>query len=121
MYIFACIYCQYLVDIDNTVVDLLISLGEPDERHVNKWCIVLYDGVPYPGVIVDVDNIDWGIEVKVMHRIGRNRFFWPTIEDRCWYTESNFVTLINEPHSIGSRHVQVDAAVWACIEKKLNL
>jgi hypothetical protein len=65
-------------------IDLLIGLGEPSEYHINKWCVVLYDGKPYPGIILDVDAIDWGIEVKVMHHIGRNRFFCPTAEVRYW-------------------------------------
>lgn len=99
---------------------LLVTLDEPSRNDVGKWCVVLYDHKPYPGVIVDVDDSDWGIEVKVMHRIGVNRFFWPMREDRCWYICEQFVTLINEPASVGTRHVQIDRATWNIIAEKFG-
>jgi len=57
--------------IDSSILslDLIISLGEPSEVHVGRWCIVFYDIKPYPGIIINTDATDWGIEVKVMHRI----------------------------------------------------
>lgn len=45
--------------------------------------MVKYDGLPYPGIIQNVDVND--IEVKVLHRIGTKRFFWPLLEDVLWY------------------------------------
>lgn len=41
--------------------------------------VVKFDGLPYPGIIQNVDAND--IEVKVMHRIGTNRYFLLLFED----------------------------------------
>ncbi|KAJ4934677.1 hypothetical protein JOQ06_007462 [Pogonophryne albipinna] len=40
---------------------------------LGKWCVITYDDNPYPGIIADM--AEGGLEVKVMHYIGRNRFF----------------------------------------------
>jgi len=82
---------------------------------------VKYDGKPYPGVIVDVDVVDWNFEVKTMHSVGRNRFVWPTMIDRVWYTQSNFLSLLPELSPIGSRHLQVLPQIYAHIECILDL
>ncbi|KAJ4940725.1 hypothetical protein JOQ06_027020 [Pogonophryne albipinna] len=42
---------------------------------LGKWCVITYDDNPYPGIIADI--AEGGLEVKVMHYIGRNRFFCP--------------------------------------------
>ncbi|KAM3833952.1 nephrocystin-1 [Diretmus argenteus] len=47
------------------------------------------------------------LEVKVMHNIGRNRFFWPQKEDKIWYTLDNIVTLIPPPEKVTERHDQI--------------
>lgn len=52
-----------------------------------QWCVVKYDGLPYPGIIQNVDVND--IEVKVMHRIGTKIFFWPLLEDVLWYSHGD--------------------------------
>lgn len=41
-----------------------------DSQLVGKWCVVLYDDIPYPGVVQNVDDDD--VEVEVMHKIGNN-------------------------------------------------
>ena len=84
-----------------------------------QHCIVEYDGHPYPGIIVAVDQSD--VLVKAMHRVGRlwqNRFFWPSMADECWYNYDAIITLIPEPHKVGSRHQEVDHKVWALVVKK---
>lgn len=58
-----------------------------DESQVGQWCMVKYDGLPYPGIIQYVDVND--IEVKVLHRIGTKRFFWPLLEDVLWYSHGD--------------------------------
>lgn len=62
-----------------------------EDHHCGQWCVVNYDGQPYPGVILMVE--DHSIQIKCMHRSGRydlNRFYWPSpIEDVNWYEDHN--------------------------------
>jgi len=67
-----------------------------------KLCIVRYDGGLYPGVILDIDE-DNTLEVKCMHKVGPNRFFWPAVEDVLWYKVDDIVSLISEPTSVTKR------------------
>ncbi|XP_041920930.1 uncharacterized protein LOC121684876 [Alosa sapidissima] len=82
----------------------LCPLDEITEDLKGKWCIVIYENDPYPGIIEDVD--EGAVEVKVMCSAGQNKFFWPLIEDKIWYTQDNVMTLISPPEKINSRHVQ---------------
>ncbi|WAR19055.1 hypothetical protein MAR_000893 [Mya arenaria] len=66
------------------------QIEDMDERLVGRYCIIDYDGLPYPGLILDVD--EEGAEVSAMFRIGANRFYWPLEEDRLWYGRENIVT-----------------------------
>ena len=50
-----------------------------DSTHAGQYCVVMYDDKPYPGVIMSVDEDD--VEVKCMHTLGKNMFFWPSIRD----------------------------------------
>ena len=91
-----------------------------DESLISKWCVVAYDGLPYPGIVQDVDNDE--LEVKVMHRIGRNRYFWPMMEDTLWYRQETLVTLLNEePEYVTKRHQQINPTMWTEVEKYMNL
>jgi hypothetical protein len=76
-----------------------------DTDWIGKWCVVLYDDVPYPGIVQDVDDED--LEVKVMHKIGQNRYFWPLLPDILWYKHDKVVYKIQEPSLVGSRHYQL--------------
>lgn len=60
----------------------LLPVEEIDESLIGKFCVVVYDLLPYPCLILDVDD-DEDKEVKVMARKGPNKFYWPLIEDRC--------------------------------------
>ncbi|XP_041360121.1 uncharacterized protein LOC121376342 isoform X1 [Gigantopelta aegis] len=84
-----------------------------------QHCIIEYDGKPYPGLIMEVDESD--VLVKAMHRVGplwHNRFFWPTMSDECWYSYDSIIRLIPEPVKIGSRHRQVEQKIWEQMVKK---
>ena len=85
----------------------------------NKWCVVIYDGVPYPGLETDCD--DDSIEVKTMSRIGNNRFFWPVRDDIIWYEYASVVTLIPPPTPVTHRHVEIDKRYWIAICTKLDM
>ena len=83
-------------------------------------CVVEYDGLPYPGEIVDVDEAS--LEVNAMHSVGNNRFFWPLVPDVIWFDSTNLGTLIpGEPDHVTSRHRALPKQVWELIIKKLNL
>ncbi|KAJ4928899.1 hypothetical protein JOQ06_004521 [Pogonophryne albipinna] len=86
---------------------------------LGKWCVITYDDNPYPGIMADI--AEGGLEVKVMHYIGRNRFFWPRLEDKIWYTVDKVVTLIPPPENVTQRHVQISPRVFTAVCKKLNL
>ncbi|KAJ8355257.1 hypothetical protein AAFF_G00078390, partial [Aldrovandia affinis] len=55
----------------------------------------------------ELTTIKGALEVKVMHNIGRNRFFWPRLEDQIWYTVDKVITLIPPPENVTKRHVQI--------------
>ena len=91
-----------------------------DEVALNgKFCVVLYDGKPYPGIVQDIDDTE--IEVNVMHNIGPNRFFWPRMQDVLWYSLDKFVTLIPPPTKVGSRHHQIQPQLWESIKELLDI
>jgi len=72
--------------------DVLEPVDVLDESLVGRYCVVEYEGLPYPGIIQDVD--DDRAEVTAMNRIGPNRFFWPMIEDRFFYEKDEIITLL---------------------------
>ncbi|XP_053375375.1 uncharacterized protein LOC128547264 [Mercenaria mercenaria] len=43
-----------------------------DNSHIGQYCVVSYDGRPYPGIIQDVDTTDF--ELNVVHFVGENLF-----------------------------------------------
>ena len=43
--------------------------------HVGKWCVVIYDKKPYPGIIMNVEGNS--IQVNCMKCNGVNKFYWP--------------------------------------------
>ena len=79
---------------------------------IGTWCVVEYDGAPYPGVITQADETD--VEVDCMCRVGPNRFFWPMIKDLCWYSFDRVMSVIEEPKQVtkNRRHFQVDPDMW---------
>ena len=98
------------------------SLGkipEFDESLKGKYCVLTYDGLPYPGIINYVD--DGEIEVMVMHRVGDNRYFWPLRDDCLWYSRENFVTVIPVPNLVAKRHHEIEKQIYNIIKDKLNM
>ena len=96
-----------------------MKVDEVDESLISKHCVVKYDNTPYPGIIVDVDEDD--LEIKVMHRIGRNRFFWPAMDDVLWYKPSQLITLLDlAPQPVTNRHMKLDDTVWQLIEDEFD-
>ena len=59
------------------------------------------------------------VEVKCMHRVGGNRFFWPTNDDVCWYTKDKVLGVIPKPTPVTGRHMQVDPVMWKNMTKDI--
>ena len=74
-------------------------------------CVLTYDKDLYPGIILAVDETQ--VQVKCMHRVGPNRFFWPVREDVLWYMFDDVLELIPPPKPVTSRHMEIEKEVWA--------
>ncbi|XP_060568684.1 uncharacterized protein LOC132727272 [Ruditapes philippinarum] len=74
----------------NVDVVQLNKVSVVEENLIGRYVVVQYDGLPFPGVILDVDEDE--IEVKAMHRVGNNRYFWPMIDDVLWYNKEQVLT-----------------------------
>ncbi|WAR12549.1 hypothetical protein MAR_026729 [Mya arenaria] len=91
-----------------------------DQHLIGQYIVVEYDGLPYPGEVLDVDEED--LEVKVMHKIGKNRFFWPLLDDTLWYHKDKVVTILDgAPVRVTGRHCKINHDVWDQIEDILDL
>ena len=77
---------------------------------VGRWCALLYDHTIYPGIIQDKNETH--CQVKCMHRVGVNRFFWSIRDDLHWYPFKGILTLIPLPENVTSRHVAIAREVW---------
>ena len=77
---------------------------------VGKWCALLYDGRIYPGIIQEVNETP--CQVKCMHRVGKNNFFWPLRDDILWYPFEDMLTIIPPPEKVNSRHVAIATEIW---------
>ncbi|KAL4009294.1 hypothetical protein ACER0C_003146 [Sarotherodon galilaeus] len=77
---------------------------------IGKWCILRYDDDLYPGIILNIQTTQ--VQVKCMHRVGSNRFFWPHQDDILWYLFDDVLELIPPPQAVTRRHVEVLKEVW---------
>ena len=84
------------------------------KENIGQWCIVKYDGEPYPGIILEVEE---DVRVKCMHKNGINKFYWPgPREDISWYRDDQIVCLMKEPQPLNKRSVQLEKEVWKFLE-----
>lgn len=90
-----------------------LTHGNADIDIIGKWCVVVYDKIPYPGIIQDID-LD-SVELKAMHKVGINRFFWPMLEDIIWYDYEQVLMFVPEPEHVTKRHVQIRPDIWSKI------
>ncbi|KAK2148854.1 hypothetical protein LSH36_479g00045 [Paralvinella palmiformis] len=66
------------------------------ELDIGRFCVVIYDEIPYPGEILNVDKGE--VEVSCMKSLGRNKFCWPSPKKVInWYTDGDLACLIPEP------------------------
>ena len=94
----------------SSYADAAAGLTDEVTQLLNKWVLVNYDGVVYPGIVQSVEETD--VEVKCMSRIGKNRYFWPQIEDKIWYIHDDILSTIPQPEKVGSRHVKLAENIW---------
>ena len=107
---------------DDNRKDTLRPIEHPEEDMVGEWCVVLYDGMVYPGIIKEVEIER--IEVTCMHRIGNNRYFWPLLDDTIWYSLDKIVSIIPKPEQVtkrNSRHVQIKPELYKVIAEQCDL
>ena len=79
--------------------------GEDDTDNLcHKVVIVRYDGQAYLGQVTDVDNKQGDLQVTCMHKVGHNRFFWPSLPNTCWYDYEDMIANITEPVKVTGRH-----------------
>ncbi len=86
-----------------------ILWGSPEL--VGQWCMLRYDQELYPGIILSTDETH--VQVKCMHRVGPNRFFWPARDDILWYLFEDVLEIITPPKPVTKRHVEILKEVWA--------
>jgi len=91
----------------------LVADNVPLSNLLNQFVIVLYEGNPYPGKVIDVDEQQGDLQISCMHRIGPNRFFWPSKTDICWYEHDNIISVIPEPAKVTHRHCEVSPLIWS--------
>jgi len=93
--------------------DPLIALrviNTVDQSLIGKYCVFRYEMV-HRCTLEDLD-----VQVRCMHKAGHNRFYWcTTVSYICWYSYQEVLSLTDEPSKVGSRHIQVDPAVWDVI------
>ena len=77
---------------------------------IDKHVIVKYCEEFYPGIVIDCDEDD--VQVKCMHPVGINKFFWPSRPDICWYKKDDVKNIIPAPCNVNSRHFQVQPDIW---------
>lgn len=98
---------------DNSQKQLKIPWQNSDI--IGQWCALKYDNNIYPGIIQKVNETH--VEVKCMHRVGVNRFFWPTRGDVLWYLHEDIIRMIPPPTSVTSRHMEIDRDIWSKISE----
>ncbi len=86
-----------------------IQWGSPEL--VGQWCMLRYDQELYPGIILSTDETH--VQVKCMHHVGPNRFFWPARDDILWYLFEDVLEIITPPKPVTKRHVEILKEVWA--------
>ena len=102
--------------------DIWTPVTHLDKRLIGKFCLIKYDGKPFPGKILRVEPDDDDALIECMSRIGDNRFFWPLYRDEAWYMQQDILGIIPEPTSIGrsGRHQQVHPLAWEYVCKLLQ-
>ena len=68
---------------------------------IGNFCVVRYDGKPFPGKFLKVDPKDNDAQAQCMTKASHNRFVWPVSPDIAWYDVSDILSIITKPKAIG--------------------
>lgn len=111
----------YIVYIFQDADPGLQPIDTVDETLIGQYVVVIYDEIPYPGRVLDVDEND--LQVQVMHKVSPklpNKYFWPLLPDICWYHMDKVITLLKSPpENISKRHFKISETIWEIIECNL--
>ncbi|XP_063227417.1 uncharacterized protein LOC134533739 [Bacillus rossius redtenbacheri] len=69
----------------------------------DDYVIVLYNGIKYPGQVVDLDRDQ--VQIKHMKSAGLTYWLWPEEEDILWYEEEDILRLIRPPIPMNKRGI----------------
>jgi len=94
--------------------DIWTPVTHLDKTLIGKFCLIKYDGKPFPGKILHVEPDDDDALIECMSRIGDSRFFWPLYRNEAWYMQQDILGIIPEPTSIGSCYSNL-VLQWCCI------
>ncbi|KAL7381234.1 hypothetical protein ABVT39_002539 [Epinephelus coioides] len=113
---FACVcwntqHFSFIKKVPAGVLQRQTQIHWDDPEVLGQWCVLTYDKDLYPGIILAVDETH--VQVKCMHRVGPNRYFWPSREDVLWYLFDDVLELIPPPKPVTSRHMEIQREVWA--------
>lgn len=86
---------------------------------IGKWVVVEYDELPYPGIVQDVDHDS--VVVKVMHSIGKNRYFWPARDDILNYYFDKILIEFSGMENVTSRHMQLPSDIWDLVCRQFDI
>ena len=67
-----------------------------------RWCVVTYDGTPYPGIIEDADEESMLVCVMLSIGVNTGRYFHPTRKDAIWHAYDKIISLIPESSPVTS-------------------
>lgn len=95
---------------DERIPEPGLESNAADESQVSQWCVVKYDGLPYPGIIQNMD-----VSGYAPHR---NKEILLAPVGRCLVVYSRQCTL---DIAVGSRHFQLSQAEWEFVARSLNL
>jgi len=83
------------------------------------WVVVEYDNLPYPGIVQDISEAH--VSVKVMHNIGKKRYFCPARDDIFEYSFDEVVLQFEDMERVTSRHMQIPKHVWEQVEHRFDM
>lgn len=88
-----------------------IDKSESLQLQVGDWCLVMYDGVTYPGEVVTVCDSE-EFEVSVMVRDGKH-YKWPVKVDKLVYSSQDILQKILPPIIVNNRgHFKFEDLVY---------
>ena len=88
---------------------------EPAAKYISNDSVGKYVAVKcvkkiFPGIVIDIDHDE--LQVKSMHCIGKNAFFWPRRDDISWYNNDDVMGFISPPEKLSGRHFKVCQNDW---------